>query len=182
MYSVKRDKKGIYRTAELEYNKLEKKTGEGDTFFNIIKYTYGSKNFYGVKIAYSYRDTGLMVKIAFVELGGAPIFGIRKKDGVLIAVNSGKSFPLKYKTSPEHQVQTMSSTNGMSEKIHNEKVECMLTLKQLAYLAKADSATVTLMGTDETNSGKEKKAEFIFTKENFKIIKQFYDEEVMKKI
>jgi len=182
MYSVKRDKKGIYRTAELEYNMLSTDKGDwGDmVLFNLVKYVYGSNTFFSAKIVYTYPNKGFSVNLLGMDLGGGAIFGIKKRNGILISANGGKTVPLKYKTSPVHQVMTSRDSNGMESKTHSETVECMLTPQQIAYLVNSKSIVITLVGTDPDPT-KEKKLEYYFKADNFKIIKQFYDEEIRNK-
>ena len=183
MYSIKRDKKGIYSTAELEYNMLATDKGDfGDyVLFNLCKYMYGGNTFYSAKISYNYPEKGW----DFLGMGpGVAGFDIRMQDGVMIRVNNGKTVPLKYKRRPEHQVITTYSNNGYgavsSSRQHQEWVECVLTPAQLSYLVNARSIVITIYGTihEREDQTKEKKIEYYFKDENFKIIKRFFDEEI----
>ena len=182
MYSIKRDKKGIYRTSELEYNSLATDKGDwGDVVvFNLCKYVYGSNTFFSVKIGYNYPEKGMTFNILGASLGGS-MFGIKKRNGVLICVNGGKTVALKYKSLPTHQVFT--TTNGMSQsRTHIETVECILSPQWISYLVNAKSIVITLVGGTDPDPAKEKKLEYYFKDDNFKIIRQFYDEEVRNKI
>jgi hypothetical protein len=186
-YSVKRDKKGIYRTAELEANILSSDKGDwGDqVYFNLKKYTYGSNKFYTAIVYYIYPEKGFSLNLLGVKLGGS-MFGIKSRNGVFLSINGGKPFPLKYKTSPEHKVETSTSyNNGMPSQstTHFETVELVMTEQWIAYLVKAKSLNLTLCGTDsDPEKEKTKKIEYYFKEENFKIIKQFYDEEIKGRI
>jgi hypothetical protein len=197
MYTIKRDKKGIYRTAELEFNILSTDKGDfGDrVLFNLCKYMYGGNTFYSAKVMYYYPEKGW----DFFGMGpGVAGFGILQKNGVMIRVNNGKTFPLKYKKSPEHRIVTTTQSTGgggymgaggvmmnmgggtTTTREHEEAVECVLTPAQLKYLTDAKSIVLTLNGTmhEREDQTKEKKLEYYFKEDNFKIIKRFFDEEV----
>ncbi len=180
-YGVKRDKQGIYRTTELEGNLLAKDAGDGDVQFNLIKYAYGSKTFYGAKIIYKYNEGGVRLGIAFlsVPVGGQMIFGLKKKDGIKVNLNGTSGFFLKYRISPKHEKkESRDPQTGNVTVTYVETAECLLSKQQLYALLKAKSLSVMLYSASQDH---QKPQVRYFKDDNFKNMRKFYTEEILMK-
>ena len=183
-YTLKKDMQGEFFVTWLENNKLVtvNQMDWGDMCaFNMIRYENKTTTYAGVKILYNYPDKGININIGGFNLTET-IFGINKKNGVLLSVNGKEAFPMDYYTVPYHISSRSYSTNGGGQLNHSECVECKLSMEQIAALTKARTITVTLMGTDSDPAKEQTKlVKFNFAPENFVIISKFYSEELKNK-
>lgn len=173
LYSVKKNKQGIFDITEQEFNLLVSKDGDAfnQAFFNLMKFSAAGKDYYGVKIIYKY---GNRYRSGITFGGDFVYFNIKHKDGVKITLNGNSSFMPAYKTVPVRKTSIMRSSTG-PDSYTEEVVECYLSSKQLYALVSAKSAELDLTSSENYSFS------WNFTKDNLDFLKKFYKEEVYGK-
>jgi len=179
VYIVNHNKFDYYSVSEEQGNKLLKNSGEGDCFFNLVKYHYDidSKNIYSAKIRYTSRDSIIILGITFVNMGASDMLGIKEENGVKVTINNSTSFYLGSMTSPtSKENEHFPSEGGMPtySRTYTENVECPLTLQQLYALVSAKKIVLNLYGINRDQ-------EWYFSDDNLKNLIRFYKEEIYKK-